>query len=138
MKSGTSWGGILLRVGFAVALVVVSYNPSGWSYCHWATSDLDGFGPAKGLAGALLLCAWVLYLRAALHALGKLGVALAVLVVAALVWLLTSWGWLDPQQPTVFAWVALVALGLVLGVGLSWSIVRRRLTGQVDVEESPV
>jgi len=63
-------------------------------------------------------------------------VALALLIFAAFIWVLADWGWLDPARPTVFAWVALVALGLVLGVGLSWSLVRRRLTGQVDVEES--
>jgi ABC-type sulfate transport system permease component len=25
-------------------------------------------------------------------------------------------------------------LGLVLGIGMSWSLVRRRITGQVDVD----
>jgi len=137
MRSDISWGGILLRVAFAVALVLATFNPSGLSYHHWAMRDLAAFSPAKALVGALLLCAWVLYLRAALHALGRLGVALAVLVFAAFVWLLADWGWLDPQQPGVFGWIALVTLGLVLGIGLSWSIVRRRLTGQVDVEETP-
>ena len=137
MRSEIHWGGILLRVFFALALVLVTFNPTGWSYHHWAMRDLGAFSPAKALAGALLLCAWVLYLRAAFHALGRLGVALAALVFAAFVWLLADWGWLDPQQPRVFAWIVLVALGLVLGIGLSWSILRRRLTGQVDLEESP-
>jgi hypothetical protein len=137
MRSEIGWGGIFARVAFAVALVLLTFNPSGWSYHHWAMRDLDDFSPAKALAGALLLCAWVLYLRAALHALGRLGVALAILVFAAFVWLLADWGFLEPRQPKVLAWIALVALGLVLGIGLSWSILRRRLTGQVDLEQSP-
>ncbi len=42
--------------------------------------------------------------------------------------LLTGWG---------MAWLSLVVLAVLLGIGLSWSHVRRRLTGQVDVDELP-
>jgi hypothetical protein len=31
------------------------------------------------------------------------------------------------------SWVILVIVGLVLGIGMSWSLVRQRITGQVDV-----
>ena len=135
MVGEVGWKGLSLRVTAAVALVLVTVNPLGWSYHHWAMSELDRFSPAKAIVGALLLCGWVLYVRAALHALGWLGVALVVLVCSALVWLLADWQWLDPAQPQALAWILLLTLGLVLGIGLAWSIVRRRLTGQVDVEE---
>lgn len=134
MKNGPGWGGIVARVVFAVVLVLLTFNPSGVSFHHWAMRDLDAFTPAKALAGAILLAVWVLYLRAALQALGKLGVALGILIAAAFVWLLADWGWLDPARPRVFGWIALIVLGLILGFGLSWSILRRRLTGQIDVE----
>ena len=134
MKNGPGWGGIVARIVFALVLVLLTFNPSGVSYHHWAMRDLSAFTPAKAVAGAILLAVWVLYLRAALQALGKVGVALSLLIVAAFVWLLADWGWLDPAKPGVFGWIALVALGLILGFGLSWSILRRRLTGQVDVE----
>ena len=137
MREDFTWTGMLLRIAAAVALVLVSFNPSGRSYHHWAMRDLSTFSPAKALAGAVLLCFWVLFLRAAYQSLGKLGVALAILVFASFVWVLASWGWLDPKEPGVFGWIALVALGLLLGFGLSWSILRRRLTGQVDVDEGP-
>jgi hypothetical protein len=32
-------------------------------------------------------------------------------------------------------WVALVVLGLILGVGMSWAIIRHDLTGQASVDE---
>jgi len=137
MATEVGWKGILLRVVAGVVLVLVTVNPLGVSYHHWAMKDLRNFGPAQAVAGAILLGCWVLYVRAALHALGFLGVALIGLFCAAVVWLLASWGWLDPSQPSALAWILLVALGLVLGIGLAWSILRRRLTGQVDIEESP-
>ena len=44
---------------------------------------------------------------------------------AALVWLFVSWGWLDMRNSTTMIWVVLIALGIILGVGMSWSIMRR-------------
>ncbi|MGB1208990.1 MAG: DUF6524 family protein [Paracoccaceae bacterium] len=32
-------------------------------------------------------------------------------------------------------WIGLLAVSLVLGIGLSWSLVRRRLSGQLDVDD---
>jgi len=62
-------------------------------------------------------------------------VLLLLLILGAVVWLLIDQKILDPSQPGVASWIALVGLALVLGVGMSWSLVRRRLTGQVDVDE---
>jgi ABC-type sulfate transport system permease component len=45
-----------------------------------------------------------------------------------------SRGWLDPGDRSTMAWVVLLILGVVLGVGMSWSHVRRRLTGQASVD----
>jgi hypothetical protein len=132
-----SWGGIFLRMLVGICLVLVSFNPSGRSYHHWAMQDLHAFSPAKAVVGAILICLWVLFVRAALQSLGLLGLALSALVVASLVWLFASWGWFEPARPSVLAWVVLVALGGVLGFGLSWSLLRRKITGQVDVDELP-
>jgi len=137
MRSDFSWGGIFLRMLVGIVLVLATFNPSGQSYHHWATQDLHAFTPAKAIVGAILLCFWVLFVRAAMGSLGKLGVALSVLVVAAAIWLFSSWGLFDPSRPKVMAWVVLVALGGVLGFGLSWSLLRRKITGQVDVDELP-
>ena len=128
------WLGMLLRVVAALVLVFLTYNPTGHSYYHWVLMDPAGFSALKALAGALLLAAWVFYLRAAISSLGWLGVILLLLILGALVWLLVEQKILDPSQPGVPSWIALVLLALVLGIGMSWSLVRRRLTGQVDVD----
>jgi len=128
------WRGMLLRVLAALALVFLTYNPTGHSYYHWALMDLAGFSALESLAGALLLAGWVFCLRAAISSLGWLGVMLLLLILGALVWLLVEQKILDPSQPGVPSWIALVLLALVLGIGMSWSLVQRRLTGQVDVD----
>jgi hypothetical protein len=39
------------------------------------------------------------------------------------------------QNSTVNTWLGLLALSLILGVGLSWGILQRRLSGQVTVDD---
>ncbi|MEM7614312.1 MAG: DUF6524 family protein [Pseudomonadota bacterium] len=39
------------------------------------------------------------------------------------------------ENPTILTWLGLVVLSLIMGVGLTWSIIRRRLTGQMDVDD---
>ncbi|HLB16170.1 MAG TPA: DUF6524 family protein [Burkholderiales bacterium] len=129
-----SWLGVLWRVAVAMALVLLTYNPTGVSYFHWALTDFSTFSALKGLAGALLLAGWVFYLRAAISSLGFLGVIILLLILGAVVWLLVEQKILDPKEPGVLSWGALAVLGLVLGIGMSWSLVRRRITGQVDVD----
>jgi hypothetical protein len=45
-----------------------------------------------------------------------------------------SKGWLDVDNRSTMAWVVLLILGLMLGIGMSWSHIRRRLSGQAAVD----
>ena len=36
-----SLSGILIRIVLAVALVLLTYNPSGHSFVHWVLTDLS-------------------------------------------------------------------------------------------------
>ena len=129
------FGGFVLRWLFALALVLLTYNPHAYSYYHWALLAVPEVSPEKAVAGIVLLIGWVIYLRATLRSLGPLGLGLAIAFFAALVWLLIGWGILSPESPTVLLYVVLVVVSLVLATGLSWSYVRRRLTGQSDVDD---
>lgn len=71
--------------------------------------------------------------RTAFASLGLLGVAITALVLGTLVWLLLDIGVLARDQPTL-RWVVLIVAGVILGIGLSWSLVRERATGQVEVD----
>ena len=130
-----SVAGFLLRLGMTVVLVFATYNPSGRSYAHWVVRQVTSPTPLLALAGLVLLIGWIVFLRATLRAIGIGGLLLTGAVMATVVWLVVDWGWLDPHNTTAMAWVMLVALSIMLAIGVSWSHLQRRLTGQADVEE---
>ena len=91
--------------------------------------------PLKILAGLLLLGGFAVYLRATWLSLGLLGIALVVAVFGVFVWLLADYRLVDVGSPLAVILVVEVILTIVMGVGMSWSHVQRRLTGQLDVDE---
>ena len=130
-----TFSGLLLRLVMATLLVLASFNPTGRSFFHWAASEIRSPSPLLAVAAVALLIAWIVFLRATLRSIGIGGSLLTAMFLAAVVWLVTSWGWLDPHNANVMTWVVLGVLIIVLTLGLTWSHVRRRLTGQADVDE---
>jgi hypothetical protein len=55
-------------------------------------------------------------------------------LLAAVTWVFVDSRWIDLAAPTAIAWLALLILGVILGIGLSWSLIRARFTGQVEVQ----
>ena len=125
----------VVRLLFALALVVLTYNPTGWSYYHWVAEVFPKIQPLQAVAGLALLILWIFLWRSMMQALGGLGFVLMAAFTAAIVWLIASWGWLDVRNTTTLTWVVLSGLGVILGIGMSWSIIRRQLTGQASVDE---
>jgi hypothetical protein len=130
---GISWLGVIWRMVFAVALVLLTFNPSGHSLYHWLGEAQVSLA-AKAFVGMLLLVGWVGCIRTAFIALGTLGLVLGVALFGTAVWFLVDAGVLSVSNMSSLSWVVLVVLGLLLGVGLSWSLVRARATGQIEVE----
>lgn len=124
---------MLVRILFAVILVIATWNPAGVSYVQWALIDTSTFDATKALVGVLLLAAWILCVRATWVSLGAMGVVLAAVVIGVFVWWLISIGIVSSDQRT-FAWIVLVAVGVVLGIGMGWSLVRQKATGQVETD----
>jgi len=134
MGGRISWFGVLVRVVAALAVVLLTYNPSGHSFYHWAMRDFAGLTALKAFSGALLLVGWIICIRAALTSLGVVGLVLSALVLGTLVWVLADYGILDPDDPSLLSWISLLIIGIILGIGLSWSLLRTRVTGQVEVD----
>ena len=136
-SGGLSAGGMLLRFIFALVLVLLTYNPSGHSAYHWISTAIaeSSFGPLHLILVAILLIGWVIYWLATWRALGALGVTLAGILLAGIIWLLFDNGLLKIESVSGATWIVLVALAAVLAVGVSWSHVWRRVTGQINVED---
>lgn len=133
--SNISAGGIGLRFVFALMLVLLSYNPSGYSYTHWLSSTITEPTPWLALSGIALIIGWVIYIRATLRSLGSIGLTLAGLFVAVLLWALIDLGLLSLENTSALVWLIEVFVAAVLSIGMSWSLIRRRMSGQVDVDD---
>jgi hypothetical protein len=131
---GISWSGVALRVVLALALVLVTFNPGGWSFYDWLSAPPAGITAVKAFAGVLLLIGWLVCLRTAYVALGLVGAVLLTALLGSVVWMLIDYHVIDVAGRSAMIWIGLVIAGVVLGIGLSWSLIRSRVTGQVEVD----
>lgn len=127
--------GIAIRFVFALLLVLLSYNPSGYSFFHWTYHSLSHITPYIVIAGIVLLIGWGIYIKATLNSLGLVGILVLAALFASLVWLFIYWGWLSVTNISAMAWVIEILLSALLCVGMCWSHFTRRMSGQVDVDE---
>jgi len=127
--------GFLLRWAFAFVLLTATFNPTEWNYVKWSQANFSDQMPLAVLLGLVLLVGYIIYLRATLRSIGAFGMGLVLALVAALLWVLYDQGWLSLENSTQNTWIGLVSLSIVLGVGLSWSHVRRKLSGQADMDD---
>jgi hypothetical protein len=135
MSSSFNVVSFLGRWVLAIVLVFGSYNPTGHSYLGWAFGEGVEFGPEQALAGVALLIGWIIFLRSTFLAMGWLGMLLGGAFCACLVWLLVDQGWVDIGEGHTLNWIVLLILSLLLAVGMSWGHIRRRLSGQVSVDD---
>jgi len=127
--------GFFIRFIFALLLVFLTYNPSGYSYVGWLKNSYSDFTPLLGIAGISLIIGWVIYLRATMRSLGVVGLILAIAFFAMILWLLIDWGLLGSAKGTILNWVIPFLISAILAVGISWSHIRRKISGQVDADD---
>lgn len=127
--------GFILRWGFAFALLAATFNPTQYNYAKWVM-DFGGANLSIAvLAGLILLIGYIIYLRATLRSIGAFGMLLVLAVVGAGLWVLYDFEVLRLDNASFNVWLGLGALSFVLGIGLSWSHVRRALSGQADMDD---
>jgi hypothetical protein len=127
--------GILLRWLGAFALLAATFNPTPWNYVTWVRANWANQMPLALFLGLLLAVGFMIYIAATLRSIGPFGVILIAAIFGAGLWVLIDWGILSLANPTLNTWLGLVALSLILGIGLSWSLLRQRLSGQASVDE---
>ncbi len=143
-EKGFSWSGLALRLVAALVLVYATYNPEGVSFFHWTFQPKPGetgvmaylhsFTPIKAFAGLALIAGWVVFLQATRRSLGAGGALLVLGLFGCTIWAMIYYGAISPTSSKTIAHLILIAVSLVLAIGLSWSHISRRLSGQLDTD----
>ena len=126
---------IAIRWLIAFILLAATYNPTPYNWVRWSMQNMSENLPLIVLSGLILLIGYIIYLRATLRSIGPFGMALVFALLAALLWVLYDFGWLNLENQAANLWLGLIALSFVLGIGLSWSHVRRIISGQADMDD---
>lgn len=126
------------RLLASTVLVLATYNPSGVSYAHWVASAFSsqGLGAVHVFFGVLMLIGWTIFGVATRNSLGTLGTFLGAALIGTGVWLLSRIGLVHADSMSAMIWLALISLAMLLAIGLSWSHIWRRLSGQLEVDDN--
>ncbi|WP_431300425.1 DUF6524 family protein [Tabrizicola sp. BL-A-41-H6] len=127
--------GILLRWLGAFLLLVLIFNPTQVNFVNWARANWIDQMPLIVFLGLILGVVMMVYLVATMRSIGLIGAVVIGAIFAAGLWVLTDWGLLALGNSDLTVWLAILVLSVILGLGMSWSILRQRLTGQSSVDE---
>jgi hypothetical protein len=127
--------GFLLRWLGAFLLLAAIFNPTDWNFVRWAQSSWGAQTSLVVFTGLILAVAAMVYLVATMRSIGVLGAIIIAAIFGAGLWVLTDWGLLGLQNSALNIWLGILVLSLILGIGMSWSILRQRLSGQQTTDE---
>lgn len=127
--------GIFLRWLGAFILLAATFNPTEWNYVKWSIAHGNDQLPLTLFLGLLLLAGFLIYLLATLRAIGRFGMLFVAALFGSGIWVLYSWGLLSLQNSSLNTWLGILALSLILGLGLSWGHLQRRISGQTVVDD---
>ena len=130
-----SLAGFFMRWLFALLLVLVTFNPTGYSVSHWLWPWTTTQLPLKILVIMLLLACYLFFVSATVKSLGFLGIILVLGIGSTLIWLFVDQGWLAMADTGIMAWLLIVLISILLGLGISWSHIKKRITGQFDTDD---
>jgi hypothetical protein len=114
---------------------MATFNPCGYSYFHWLMDSFTSPSSWLALAGIALIIGWIIYVRASIRSLGPIGLILSAILVAIILWVFIDIGIMSIDSPSAFTWIVEILVAAILCLGMSWSNVRRRMSGQADVDD---
>lgn len=127
--------GMGMRFVIAFALIALTWNPTRYNYVEWALAQWRNLPPLVLFVGLVMLVAWIVYFRATARALGTVGIVLAIALCFSVVWALVWYDFVDLANRRLVSWICIGLLAFILAAGMSWSHLRRRWAGQVDVDD---
>ncbi len=129
--------GILVRALICFFVVFATWNPTGYSFVSWAHSSPWATAPEIAAAGALLVALHILFIRIAWLSLGPDGISASLAILLAGLLTLHEFNAIDLWQSDAWPYVFLVGLSLVLAIGMTWSLLKRRIVGQSNYLSNP-
>lgn len=133
--SDISWKGFGLRFLFGLVLVFATYNPESYSYLHWVKNSFPKINAIQAFVGVVLLIGWAVFIRASMRSLGFIGLVLAFAFFGTLIWLMIDYKIIPADSVRAIKYLVEFVLAAILSTGLTWSHVRRRLSGQMDTDD---
>lgn len=112
----------------SIALAVGTWNPSDHHFIAYISGNhpLAGFHPFFIL---IMIALWIMAIKAILQSIKIYGALIVMAIIAAFVYGLSQWGWLDTSKWTTLGWVATIGMGLLIFIGMNASIVWKKATG---------
>ena len=128
-------GGLVARLLACFALVFATWNPTGVSFYDWVG------GPAplalKAAAAALLILLHILFGRITWLSLGGLGLGFLLAMLFLGVFTLSEFEVIDLGRGRTWGYVFISVASLILMTGVTWSLMKRRVTGQSNYLNPP-
>jgi hypothetical protein len=132
---GLTWSGVFVRFVVAFSLVTLTWNPSPYNFIRWALNNWEAMTSFVLFSALVLTIAWVVFVRAGARSLGFIGSVLAIALAGSILWMVIDFNLIDPANTTTLAWVLLTLFAAILTAGMSWSHLRRRWSGQIDIDD---
>lgn len=123
-------GGFMMRWLASLFVVFATYNPSGYSYYHWIVAGSDDPLSLKIAAGAFLATSYLVAARLSRAAVGTSGFVTGLVAAILFSYGVASLVSASGSLGRVLHYVYLASLATAIAVGISWSHMKHRLTGQ--------
>ena len=129
---------VFARFLFSLALVLATYNPTGYSFYHWITDFGEGVLSLKVVVALTLAMIYYMLFRVVFAAFRRSGMivgGLAGVLFATELARIVATGPLQHSWDFYFLlgqYVTLCAVAIILSLGVSWSHLMERLTGQLQ------
>jgi hypothetical protein len=125
---------VFVRYLFTLWIMFAFYNPSGRSFYHWV-SEADAPRSVKVFVGCLMITGFMILGGATIRSLGYPGLFGLIIILTTLGGTIIDLGFVDTSSgpQLIVAIQGITATGLT--IGLCWSTIRARLTGQVDSDD---
>jgi hypothetical protein len=125
---------IVMRWLVVAGCLLATYNPSGRSFWHWIQSS-DAALSVKLSIGLILIAGNYLFVRLTLRSLGWVGALMLAACVSASAWMLVNVGVVRIVSAAGWQAYVLIAVSVGLSIGVCWSAIRTRFSGQIDSDD---